>query len=37
MAAEPDDRFGTALEFGRALLQTADDPGLATKLASLLK
>ncbi len=37
MAAEPDDRFGTALEFGRALLQSAGDATLAARLAILLK
>jgi len=37
MATEPDERYGTALEFGKALVQAANAPEMAKRLAGLLK
>jgi serine/threonine protein kinase len=37
MATEPDQRYATALEFGKALVQAANAPEIAKRLAGLLK
>ena len=37
MAVEPDQRYGTALEFGKALVEAAGDADVTRRLAPLLK